>query len=49
MKTVAEIESAWEAEIERRIKKYDAGETKSIPAEEVFAELNRRLQENSKV
>lgn len=32
-------EAAWEAEIERRIADFDAGRTKGIPAEEVFARL----------
>ncbi len=39
-----EIEVAWEAEIGRRIRKYDSGESQAIPASEVFAELARRLQ-----
>ena len=40
----AEIEAAWETEIGQRIRKYDAGESCAIPAGEVFAELDRRLQ-----
>ena len=32
-------EAAWQAEITRRIARYDAGESKSIPAGEVFARL----------
>ena len=32
-------EAAWEAEITRRIARYDAGESKPIPASEVFARL----------
>lgn len=34
-------ESAWDAEIKRRIAAYDAGESKPIPAEEVFARLRQ--------
>jgi len=37
------IESAWDEEIRRRIARYDAGQSKGIPAEEVFAEVERRL------
>jgi len=34
---LAEIESAWAVEIDRRVKAYERGETKLVPAEEVFA------------
>lgn len=34
---IAEVEAAWEAEIERRLAEYDRGEVKAIDAEEVFA------------
>lgn len=34
---VAEIEEAWHLEIERRLAEHDRGETKSIPAEDVFS------------
>lgn len=34
---IAEVEEAWEVEIERRLAKYDRGEAKSIDAGEVFA------------
>ena len=37
------IDAAWTAEIRERIRKYDAGETKGIPASEVFAEIDQRL------
>ena len=30
---------AWETEIIQRIRRYDAGETQSVPASEVFARL----------
>jgi putative addiction module component (TIGR02574 family) len=39
----AEVEAAWDAEIRRRIARYDAGEVRAIPVAEVFAELDRRL------
>lgn len=38
-----EIDMAWTAEIRERIGRYDSGETKGIPAAEVFAEVDRRL------
>ncbi|MGH9932834.1 MAG: addiction module protein [Pyrinomonadaceae bacterium] len=34
-------EAAWEAEIARRIARFDAGESKAIPASEVLARLRR--------
>ena len=34
---IAEVEAAWELEIERRLAEYDRGESKSIDADEVFA------------
>jgi putative addiction module component (TIGR02574 family) len=37
------IDAAWTIEIRERIRKYDAGETRGIPASEVFAEIDRRL------
>lgn len=39
----AETEAAWDLEIRDRIARYDAGGVKSVPASEVFAELDRRL------
>jgi putative addiction module component (TIGR02574 family) len=39
----AEVDAAWDLEIRKRIARYDAGESKSIPASEVFEELDRRL------
>ncbi len=38
-----EVETAWDVEICERIRKFDAGETKSIPASHVFKELDQRL------
>jgi len=34
---IAEIEAAWEVEIERRLAEYDRGGATSIDAEEVFS------------
>jgi putative addiction module component (TIGR02574 family) len=38
---MAEIESAWAQEIERRVAAFDRGEIPSYPAEDVFAEARR--------
>jgi len=40
----AEIEALWLAEAERRDLALDRGELKSIPTEEVFANLRSRLK-----
>ena len=40
----SEVDTAWDAEIQERIARYDAGGVRSIPAAEVFAELDRRLR-----
>jgi Putative addiction module component len=37
------VNAAWDLEIKERIRKYDAGVTKGIPAQEVFKELNKKL------
>lgn len=37
------IDAVWEAEIRERIRRYDIGEVKGIPASQVFSELDRRL------
>ena len=34
-------EAAWQAEMARRIERFDAGESQSIPAGEVFARLRQ--------
>ena len=34
-------DAAWEREIVRRIGRFDAGETATVPAAEVFARLNK--------
>ena len=36
----AEIDAAWRLEIEARIDAYDRGELKTIPADQVFRELD---------
>ena len=36
-----EVQEAWEAEIASRIAKYERGEAKLIPAEDVFAAARR--------
>jgi putative addiction module component (TIGR02574 family) len=38
---LAEIEAAWEREIEERVATYDCGEVQTYGAEEVFAEAKR--------
>jgi putative addiction module component (TIGR02574 family) len=38
---LADIEAAWEREIEQRVAAYDRGEIQTISAEEVFAEARR--------
>ena len=37
----AEIEAAWDREIEERVAAYDRGELQTISAEDVFAEARR--------
>ncbi|KPF69983.1 addiction module antitoxin RelB [beta proteobacterium AAP99] len=38
---IAEVEAAWEKEIERRVAAYARGEVETYPAEDVFAEARR--------
>jgi putative addiction module component (TIGR02574 family) len=40
----ADTEQAWDTEIRERIARYDAGQTTARPAEQVFADLDRRLR-----
>ncbi|MES2980674.1 MAG: addiction module protein [Verrucomicrobiota bacterium] len=40
---ILETDEAWALEIKERMRKYDCGETLGVPAGEVFAELDRRL------
>lgn len=39
-----DVQAAWEAEIAGRVAKYERGEAKLIPAEEVFAAARRLAQ-----
>ena len=39
--TQEDIDAAWETEINERVRRYEAGETKSIDGATVFAELRR--------
>lgn len=39
-----EVQAAWDAEITERIAKYERGEARLIPAEEVFATARRLTQ-----
>jgi len=39
--TVADIEAAWNREIEERVAAYDRGELQTFSAEDVFAEARR--------
>lgn len=39
-----EVQAAWESEIADRIAKYERGQAKLIPAEEVFAAARRLTQ-----
>ena len=40
----SEIDAAWDAEIRDRIARFDNGASTTIPAAEVFSELDRRLR-----
>ena len=40
---IGKSDSAWTVEIQERMRRYDAGETKGIAGAEVFAEIDRRL------
>ena len=40
----ADADAAWDEEIDRRAAELDGGAVRSIPADEVFAELDRRLR-----
>jgi len=39
-----DVQAAWEAEIANRVAKYERGEAKLIPAEDVFAAARRLTQ-----
>jgi putative addiction module component (TIGR02574 family) len=38
---IADVEAAWEKEIERRVAAYERGEVETFAAEDVFAEARR--------
>jgi putative addiction module component (TIGR02574 family) len=40
----AEVEAAWDAEIQERVRRYDAGLTHGVPGLQVFAELDKKLK-----
>lgn len=46
--TPEEIARAWEEEISRRIADFEAGRTKGIPAEEVFAKIQALIGNHGK-
>ena len=46
--TPEEIARAWEEEISRRIADFEAGRTKGIPAEEVFAKIPALIANHGK-
>lgn len=42
---LSSIDEAWDVEIQGRIARYDSGASVSIPAAEVFSEIDRILSE----
>jgi putative addiction module component (TIGR02574 family) len=38
---IAEIEAAWDREVQQRVAAYDRGELQTVSAEDVFAEARR--------
>jgi putative addiction module component (TIGR02574 family) len=38
-----DVEELWLDEAERRLREYDAGQTEARPADEVFAEIEKKL------
>ena len=45
---LAEVDAAWEAEIQCRIADLEAGRTEAIPAERVLAEVRAMIKANEK-
>jgi len=39
------LETLWAAEIEQRLRRYEHGETKAIPGEEVFRRIRARARQ----
>lgn len=46
--TPEEIAHAWDEEIARRIADFEAGKTKGVPAEEVFAKIRALIEGHGK-
>jgi putative addiction module component (TIGR02574 family) len=44
----AEIDDAWDREIERRVKELDEGKAELVPYEQVMAEADRLLRDRKK-
>jgi putative addiction module component (TIGR02574 family) len=42
--SAAQVESAWDTEIKRRLDEIDSGQVKMIPGEEVLARMDARLK-----
>jgi putative addiction module component (TIGR02574 family) len=42
MEYVADIQQAWQAEVEKRVDEILSGHVKTVPAEEVFAKLRAK-------
>ena len=42
--TYGELSPAWEAEIQRRIREFEAGRQAPLPSDEVFAEIEASLR-----
>ncbi|MGA7339478.1 MAG: addiction module protein [Terracidiphilus sp.] len=43
--SAAEVESAWDTEIERRLAEIDSGAVKMIPGDEVLERMDARIKE----
>jgi len=43
----ADVEAAWSEEIERRVREIDSGKVRTIPWEQVRAQMHDRLTERS--
>ena len=43
--SIAEVEAAWDEEVEQRLAAFDRGETRAIDGDEVLAEARRLAQQ----
>ncbi len=43
-KPLADVEAAWEREIEQRVAAYESGKLQTVTAEDVFAEARRLIR-----